>query len=144
MNLWALWVSCRNCLFLVFLGSAGIPWALRLLLVLVLPFSGHFLELFGLCFGPGVRGVIVLGGLGGQGFETDFRHYNKIIHWNWERYSFPILDSYACMLALGRFPESISDGCDFGRWSCRPLPKGKLKRKTIVRTFNFSNKVFII
>ena len=51
---------------------------------------GAFLWLFGLCFGPGVRGVMALGGLVGQGFETDFRRYDKIIHWNWGRYSFLI------------------------------------------------------
>ena len=38
----------------------------------------------------GVRGVMALGGLGGQDFETDFRHYDKIIHWNWGRYFFLI------------------------------------------------------
>ena len=36
---------------------------------------GAFLGLFAFCFGPGVRGVMALGGLGGQGFETDFRRY---------------------------------------------------------------------
>ena len=28
--------------------------------------------------------------LGGQGFGKDFPHYDKTIHWNWERYSFLI------------------------------------------------------
>ena len=51
---------------------------------------GVFLRLFGLCFGPGVRGVMALGGLGGQSFETDSRRYDKIIHWNCGRYSFLI------------------------------------------------------
>ena len=51
---------------------------------------GAFLGLFGLCFDPGVRGVMALGDLGGQGFEADFRRYVKIIHWNWGRYSFLI------------------------------------------------------
>ena len=46
------------------------------------------------------------------------------------------MDSYACMLALRRLPESISSDCDFGPWSCRPLPEGKLKQKAIVRTFS--------
>ena len=31
-----------------------------------------------------------IGGLGGRGFETDFHRYDKIIHWNWGRYSFLI------------------------------------------------------
>ena len=54
------------------------------------------------------------------------------------------MNLYACMLALGRLSESISGGCDFGPWSFCPLPEGKLKQKTIVRTFNFSEKVFIM
>ena len=41
---------------------------------------GAFLGLFGLCFGPSVPGVMALVGLGGQGFETDFCCYDKIIH----------------------------------------------------------------
>ena len=76
--------------FFVSLGSAEIPWVSGLLLVLVLPFCGPLLGLFGLCFGPGVRGVMALGGLGGQGFVTGFRCYVKIIHWNRGRYSFLI------------------------------------------------------
>ena len=51
---------------------------------------GVFWGLFGLCFGSGVRGVMALGDLGGQGFEADFPPYDKIIHWNWGRYSFLI------------------------------------------------------
>ena len=48
---------------------------------------GVFLEV---CFGPSVHGVMELCGLGGRGFQTDFRRYDKIIHWNWGRYSFLI------------------------------------------------------
>ena len=143
MNLWAVWVSSGNCFFCLpwkCWDSMGIKTSDG---TRVAPLRA-FLGLFVLCFSPGVRGVMALGGLGGQGLETDFRHYDKIIHWNRGRYSFPILDSYSCMLALGSLPESISDGCDFGPWSCRPLPEWKLKRKTIVRTFNFFCKVFIM
>ena len=85
--------------FFVSIGSAGIPWASTLLLALMLPFSGL----------SGAVWVVLRSGCawgygawwsGWRGFETGFRRYDKIIDWNWGRYSFliPASNVWTCTL----------------------------------------------
>ena len=64
-----------------FLDLVGLLWEFFFLSPLgMLEFHvlGPFWGLFGLCFGLCVHGVMALGGLGGQGFETVFHRYDKI------------------------------------------------------------------